>query len=79
MHLGPPSDTNETVRGIRLGERVYLPCVFTQHGNLVKLTGAPHAYQVDQAYTMTLSLEHASNPGGGFFLSTEGVGDILMG
>ena len=23
---------------------------------------------------MTLSLEHASNPGGGFFLSTEGVG-----
>jgi hypothetical protein len=41
---------------------------------LVKLSGAPHAYETGQSYIMTLTLEHASNAGGGFFLSTEGIG-----
>ena len=75
MHLGPPSDTNDDGTGDptwRAGCTCHASSPNT--GTLVKLTGAPHAYQVDQAYTMTLSLEHASNPGGGFFLSTEGVG-----
>ena len=75
MHLGPPSDNNGDGSGDptwRAGCTCHAASPNT--GTLVKLSGAPHAYQVDQSYTMTLSLEHSANPGGGFFLSTEGVG-----
>ena len=77
MHLGPPSDTNDDGTGDptwRAGCTCHASSPNT--GTLVKLSGAPHAYQADQSYSMTLSLEHSSNSGGGFFLSTEGVGSF---
>ena len=75
MHSGPPSDNNGDGSGDptwRVGCTCHSASPTTS--TLVKLAGVPHAYEVDQSYTMTLTLEHSSNPGGGFFLSTEGVG-----
>ncbi len=75
LHAGPPSDTNNDGTG---EDTWRAGC--TCHSNspssstLVKLSGVPHAYETGQTYNMTLTLEHSSNPGGGFFLSTEGIG-----
>jgi hypothetical protein len=75
LHSGPPSDTNDDGSGEdtwRAGCTCHSSS--SSSGTLVKLLGAPHAYESGQAYTMTLTLEHTSNLGGGFFLSTEGIG-----
>lgn len=77
MHLGPPSDNNGDGSGDptwRVGCTCHSSSPNT--GTLVKLAGAPHAYETGQSYTMTLTLEHASNSVGGFFLSTEGMGSF---
>ena len=77
MHLGPPSDDNGDGSGDptwRAGCTCHSSSPNT--GTLVKLAGAPHAYETGQSYTMTLTLEHASNTAGGFFLSTEGMGSF---
>ncbi len=75
LHLGPPSDTNNDGTGEDTW-RAGCTChaASASSATLVKLSGAPHAYETGQAYPMTLTLEHSTNPGGGFFLSTEGVG-----
>ena len=77
MHLGPPSDNNGDGSGDPTW-RAGCTCHSSSPSSstLVKLSGAPHAYETGQSYTMTLTLEHASNPGGGFFLSTEGMGSL---
>jgi len=74
-HLGPPSDDNGDGTGDSTW-RVGCTCHSSTPSSdtLVKLSGAPHAYETGQSYVMTLTLEHASNAGGGFFLSTEGIG-----
>jgi len=74
-HLGPPSDDNGDGTGDSTW-RVGCTCHSSTPSSdtLVKLSGAPHAYETGQSYIMTLTLEHASNAGGGFFLSTEGIG-----
>ena len=75
MHLGPPSDNSGDGSGDptwRVGCTCHSASPSTD--TLVKLAGAPHAYETGQTYTMTLTLEHASNSDGGFFLSTEGHG-----
>ena len=77
MHTGPPSDNNGDGSGDPTW-RAGCTCHSNSpsSGTLVKLSGAPHAYEASQSYSMTLSLEHSSNAGGGFFLSTEGMGSF---
>ena len=77
MHTGPPSDNNGDGSGDPTW-RAGCTCHSNSpsSGTLVKLSGAPHAYEASQSYPMTLTLEHSSNAGGGFFLSTEGTGSF---
>ncbi len=77
LHSGPPSDNNGDGSGDPTW-RAGCTCHSSSPSSstLVKLSGAPHAYEVGQSYTMTLTLEHSSNSGGGFFLSTEGMGTL---
>ena len=77
MHAGPPSDDNGDGSGDPTW-RVGCTChsSSSESGTLVELSGVPGAYEPGQSYPMTLTLEHASNPGGGFFLSTEGSGSF---
>ncbi|MBN17301.1 MAG: hypothetical protein CMB37_03985 [Euryarchaeota archaeon] len=74
-HLGPPSDNNGDGSGEatwRAGCSCHAASPSTS--TLVKVSGVPAAYEAGLSYTMTLTLEHSTNAGGGFFLSTEGVG-----
>ena len=77
LHSGPPSDDNGDGSGDPTW-RAGCTCHSSSPSSstLVKLSGAPHAYEVGQSYTMILTLEHSSNAGGGFFLSTEGMGTL---
>ena len=41
---------------------------------VVSISGVPHSYDADTAYEFTITIQHSSNTGGGFLLSSGGVG-----
>ena len=46
---------------------------------VVSVSGVPRAYNVSETYTFTISLQHASNDGGGFLFWDEGIGTLIPG
>jgi len=46
---------------------------------VVSISGVPRAYNLSETYTMTITLQHASNDGGGFLIWDEGAGTLIAG
>ena len=46
---------------------------------VVSVSGVPRAYNVSEVYTFTISLQHASNDGGGFLFWDNGIGTLEPG
>jgi len=46
---------------------------------VVSVSGVPRAYNLSETYTFTISLQHASNDGGGFLFWDEGIGTLIPG
>ena len=46
---------------------------------VVSISGVPRAYNISETYTMTISLQHASNDGGGYLIWDNGAGTLTPG
>ena len=46
---------------------------------VVSVSGVPRAYNLSETYEFTISLQHASNDGGGFLFWDEGIGTLTPG
>lgn len=46
---------------------------------VVSISGVPRAYNLSESYTMTISLQHASNDGGGYLIWDDGAGTLTPG
>ncbi|RJU97485.1 MAG: hypothetical protein DWC10_04585 [Candidatus Poseidoniales archaeon] len=75
---GPPWDAG--------GGNLVIDTGCTCHGGgapstevVVSVSGVPRAYNVSETYTFTISLQHASNSGGGFLFWDEGIGTLAAG
>jgi hypothetical protein len=46
---------------------------------VVSISGVPRAYNISETYTLTVSLQHASNEGGGYLIWDDGAGTLTPG
>lgn len=46
---------------------------------VVSISGVPRAYNISETYTLTVSLQHASNDGGGYLIWDDGAGTLTPG
>ena len=75
---GPPWDAG--------GGNLVIDTGCTCHGGgapstevVVSVSGVPRAYNLSETYEFTISLQHASNDGGGFLFWDEGIGALTPG